>query len=99
MGATPFPIDYQTFITRCPEFSGVETSLIQGNLDAAAQMIDQSVWGNLAGDGHMYLTAHRLALSPFGSNARIVVNDDGSTTYQRHYQEMVRIVGYGFRVT
>ncbi len=94
---TPFPLALKDFQTRFPEFKATDTSLVAATLNDAALMIDAQVWGNLAGQGHGYLTAHRLALSPFGQQARMV-QKDGTTTYQKHYERLVGIVGSGFRV-
>jgi hypothetical protein len=97
---TPFPLAISDFLARFPEFKGTakdSSDLIASALNDAALVIDACAWGPLAGQGHGYLTAHRLALSPFGQQARMVAKD-GSTTYQRHYEAMVRIVGSGFRV-
>ena len=96
---TPFPLAISDFLTRFPEFKGAAangTDMVGAALNDAALMIDACVWGNLAGQGHGYLTAHRLALSPFGQQARMV-SKGGTTSYETHYDELVRIVGSGFR--
>jgi Protein of unknown function (DUF4054) len=94
---TPFPMPPDAFFRRFPEFAATDLSLITATLDDAALQIDVNVWGNLAGTGHGYLTAHMLALSPFGQAARLVAKD-GTTTYQTHYNRLVRMVAPGFRV-
>lgn len=75
---------------------------VQANLNAASLEIDQSVWGPKADQGQAFLTAHKLALSPFGQNARMVIKDqkgfDLTTTYQVHYKALVRQVSSGYRV-
>ena len=98
--STPFPLAISDFLARFPEFKGTakdSSDLIGAALNDAALVIDAGVWGNLAGQGHGYLTAHRLALSPFGQQARMIAKG-GTTTYQAHYEALVKIVGSGFRV-
>jgi Protein of unknown function (DUF4054) len=94
---TPFPLALQDFLARFPEFSRTDTTLLASTLNDAALVIDPSVWGSFAGQGHGYLTAHRLALSPFGQQARMVAKN-GTTTYQAHYDRLVGVVGSGFRL-
>jgi hypothetical protein len=85
------------FLARFPEFSRTDTTLIASALNDAALVIDPSVWGSFAGQGHGYLCAHRLALSPFGQQARLVTKS-GSTTYWEHYEALMNVVGSGFRL-
>ena len=96
----PFPLSLANFLTRFPEFKQASTELVAATLQDAALMIDCGVWGPKAGQGHGYLTAHRLALSPFGQQARLVVTARGlpaTSTYEVAYKQMVAIVGSGFR--
>jgi hypothetical protein len=80
-------------------------------LAAAALEIDQSVWGKLgvlgglmtkADQGQMYLAMHKLAVSPFGQNAKMMV--DGKkvgyrrTTYGCEFLLLMTSVTSGFRV-
>jgi Protein of unknown function (DUF4054) len=95
---TPFPLALSDFQARFPEFKSTDTTLVSTALNDAALLIDRCVWGVLAGQGHGYLTAHRLALSPFGQQARMVAKDGKSTTYLTHYERLVGIVGSGYRV-
>ena len=103
MPVTPFPQSTTNFLERFPEFSKTNVSnpsLVQDMLDDAALVIDPSTWGPLAGQGHGYLAAHMLALSPFGQQARLVLDGKAgdSTTYQKHYERLMRLVGSGYRV-
>lgn len=86
------------FIVQFPEFTRVDVAQIQAHLDAADLEIDRIVWGAKADQGQAYLAAHKLALSPFGNNARLVTSSQ-STTYCVHYDRLVRQVGSGYRVT
>jgi hypothetical protein len=95
--ATPFPLALQDFLTRAPEFKTGDTGMIAAALNDAALRIDASVWGPSAGEGHYYLTAHKLAISPFGQNARLVAKD-GTTTYGKEFDRLSKLMGSGFRV-
>ena len=99
---TPFPLSSGDFLTRFPEFSKTDTTLVASALSDAAIVIDGAVWGQLAGQGHGYLTAHMLALSPFGQQARLVLDGKKgaapATTYYSHYDRLMRLVGSGYRV-
>lgn len=85
------------FLVVQPEFAGVDTTLLQAELDAAALEIDVIVWGPKADQGQRYLAAHKLALSPFGQGVRLVAKD-GTTTYWTHYERLRKQVSSGSRV-
>lgn len=87
MAVTP-----QSFIAARPEFAKTQLSVIQAMLDEATTELDPTVWNALLDQGVSYLAAHKLALSPFGQNARMIAKD-GTTTYWTHFQRLVRIVG------
>ncbi len=97
-GPATFPLTYDAFITRFPEFADTDMSLVNATLNDAALEIDVRVWGPIAATGQGYLTAHRLALSPFGQAARLIATD-GKTTYDTFFQKLVRKVSSGFRLT
>lgn len=86
------------FVVQFPEFRNASTDLLQAHLDAAELEIDREVWETKGDQGQMYLAAHKLALSPFGNNAKLVPAG-GITTYEIHYDRLVRQVSSGFRVT
>lgn len=70
------------FLTRWPEFATADVDF-PGMIDAAlveasAAMGDQ--WGDLSEQVHGLETAHRLAIGPFGRDAKLST-DDGMTTY------------------
>lgn len=84
------------FITRFPEFKGVDAKYIQAHLEAAAIEIDAEVWGRRADEGQLFLAAHMMATSPTGNGARLA--GDGTSTYQDRYTYLVRLVSSGYRV-
>lgn len=87
--------DIDTFLVQFPEFVGVPTGSIGAMLDAAALETDSAVWGAKYDQGRYYLTAHKLASSPYGQNARLAAKD-GTTTYERHLDTLKSQVTIGF---
>lgn len=85
-------VTIQSFLGSFPEFSKSDLALINAKLQEAILEVDARVWVRLTDTGVGYLTAHKLALSPFGQNARMVAKD-GITTYWTHYQRLAAIVG------
>jgi hypothetical protein len=94
-----------------PEANGVPDVMVATMLAAAALEIDQSVWGQLgvagglmtkADQGQLYLAMHKLAISPYGQNAKVMV--DGKkrgyerTSYGGEFLLLQRGVTSGFRV-
>lgn len=99
------------FRSAFPEFgSNVSDGLITLKLSAAALELDMSVWGpygttgNLtrADQGQLYLTAHKLATSPFGQNAKMVLNPRAKgydkTAYGSEFKRMMQAATSGYRV-
>lgn len=80
-----------------PEFARVDDAQIQAFLDMAATSVPEDPWFEYQGEGHIYLTAHLLAQSPFGSNARFE-DADPSTTYGERFERLKGIVACGARV-
>lgn len=92
-------MDVSGFLASFPEFGkGTALTLVGAKLAEATLQVSPSVWGALTDTGIGYLTAHLLALSPSGQNARMVAKD-GVTTYFTHYRRLQRMVSSGFRVT
>jgi hypothetical protein len=94
-----------------PEFNGVSDVLVTTKLAEAQIEIDNSVWGaygavgapmTKADTGQMWLAAHKLAMTPFGQNARMVTNARGrgyeKTTYGSEFVNLRTSVVAGFRV-
>jgi hypothetical protein len=94
--------DYSAFSAHFPEFSGVEEPQVQSFLDLAAESVPEDPWGKHQLEGHLYLTAHLLAQSPFGMNARLDNNDgkskDDNTTYGARYHRLKVMRASGTRV-
>lgn len=90
-------MDLPTFLQGYPEFAKADRTLVNAKLVEVGAQLDASVWGTHYDAGHGLLTAHRLAISPFGQNARMVARD-GTTTYEREFKKLQRTVSYGYRV-
>lgn len=90
-------VDVETLIDRFPEFEGVDAPFLQRYIDAATAEVDPKIWGAKADEGILYLAAHKLALSPAGKAARLQERDK-STTYEKEFRRLVRIVSSGYRV-
>ncbi len=90
-------VDADSFLAGFPEFRPAEKALIDVMIAKAVLQVDAGVWGPKADLGVELLTAHLLAISPFGQNARMV-SKTGTTTYQTRFKEMVKQVTPGFRV-
>lgn len=93
----------EVFVVQFPEFADTNPAQVNVFLAAADLEIDRSVWGAKADQGQMYLAAHKLALSPFGNNAEMVLKKPnegmhGETVYGSHYDALVAQVSSGFRV-
>ena len=79
-----------------PEFSAAENGLVAAKLNEAIRSCDANVWTSRVDDGVYVLTAHLLAMSPFGQNARM--QSGGTSTYEARYNRMVLEVALGARV-
>ncbi len=95
--------DYETFTVQFPEFAGADTAQVNAILAAADLEIDREIWNAKGDQGQMYLAAHKLALSPYGNNAELVLKQPnpgphGETVYGTHYDSLVRQCASGFRV-
>jgi hypothetical protein len=86
-----------TFRARFPEFgtnaAGLPDVMVQPFLDAAALEVDSDVWGGRSDEGVMYLAAHKICLSPFGSEVREKVKDGSGTTYLSEFTRIQTQVG------
>lgn len=85
------------FRTFHPEFGNVPDAFITAELAASAVEIDATKWNTLFDQGQRYLTAHRIALSPWGTGTRLQAKD-GTTTYQKHFDRLCIAVAGGARV-
>ena len=85
------------FRVRFPEFGQVDDSLVEAALDEAELELSTTIFRTQFDAAHGALTAHKLALSPYGQAARMVAKD-GSTTYEKHFNKLKFQNAGGFRV-
>lgn len=90
-------MDRRSFLARFREFEPAPRAMVEESIEEATRNVDSSVWRDKTQDGIRWKTAHLLAISPFGQQARLVSND-GSTTYGKHFEALARSVTPGFRV-
>lgn len=76
------------FRVRFPEFRTADDSFVQAVLDAAAKELHPTELGYAYNEAHGLVTAHKLALSPFGQSARMV-NEKGETTYAKLFDDLI----------
>lgn len=88
----------EDFLIACPEFEDTDLQLINDALQEAGEELDPCIWGILLASAHKYKTAHALASSPMGQNARLIIAPDGTTTYIKKFKELLLMVTMGGRV-
>lgn len=88
-------VSVESFLDGNPEFAKTPVGLVNAKLQEALIEVDPVTWGKFTDTGVSYLTAHKLALSPFGQNARMIAKDGRTTTYLGHYMRLVGIVAVG----
>lgn len=88
-----------TFKAVMPEFQNTPNALVQAALDEAFLELDPDIWDDKFDTGWKYLTAHKLAVSPYGQNARMTETrrQRYGSTYEMHYRKLMRMVAVGFR--
>lgn len=84
-------IDIVAFRAAFPEFNTAPEYLVLAKLDQAAARLNPDVWGSRLPEGHGMLTAHLLALSPFGVANRLI-SKDGTTTYGNQFEGLAATV-------
>lgn len=83
-----------------PEFDSIADATVSAKLALALLSIDATAYGDSADDGQGRLTAHLLAMSPFGTNAGLRVGKEskGTSVYWSGYEDLRRRVGTAFRL-
>jgi hypothetical protein len=86
------------------EFTNSPDAAVQAAIDDAVTEVDERVFGEKADQAVSLLAAHKLAISPFGTQARLNPKAQGggphgATTYGVEYDALVRLCGGGFWVT
>ena len=76
--------------------SADDDAFIQAWLDHAKEQLNASVWGSKLSLGHGLLTAHLIAISPFGETAKL--SKGGESTWGKQYMKLRNTVASGYRV-
>lgn len=89
-------VSAQDLFARYPEFADARapTDMVNATLATATVQVRPEVWGVLTDEGIIQLTAHLLAISPWGQQARLAATD-GETTYGKRYRELQQSVTCG----
>lgn len=87
-----------------PEFAPTADGVVQAAIDDAVTEVDPRVFGEKTDQAVSLLAAHKLAISPFGTQSRLDPKAQGdgphgTTTYGVEYDALVRQCGGGFWVT
>lgn len=85
-------ITVQQFRARGREFTGAPLEMISEALADAAVEIDPAVWGRYQDRGHYNLAAHLLCIGPYGKQAKATLEKGGTTSYEREYLRLKKIV-------
>jgi hypothetical protein len=81
-------LNLAAFRTRYPEFRTAGDSFVQSVLDQAAAELNAEEIGTPFDEAHGLLTAHKIAISPMGINAR-TLNDEGQTLYEVEFHKVM----------
>lgn len=81
-------MDLAAFRTRFPEFGNVPDALIEAVLAEALLELNAEIFDTLLDTAQGYLTAHKLAISPYGVGTKLV-NKDNTTSYGQHFDALV----------
>jgi len=76
-----------------PEFAQTSSEVIGYKLADATRLVSGAELGARHDDAVKYLACHLIALAPHGEFARLVESQEpggASTTYERHYRQILR---------
>lgn len=82
-------MDYVTFREAYAEFKSAPPEVVLAALRRAATELNPTEIGAPFDEAHGLLTAHKLAISPYGRASR-TVNDAGETTYEVEFGKVMR---------
>lgn len=87
------------FLISYPEFSVSQTPefLVSAKLAEALEYVDAETWGTAYDHGHGLMTAHLLALTPWGQGARLNAKTT-QTTYGELFERLKKKVACGIRL-
>ena len=85
---SPPMADVAGFLTRFPEFQRVPVPQISAHLGDATLEVNPDLFGVKVDVAIYYLTAHKLATSPWGMTARLV-DPELATVYRTHFDNLL----------
>lgn len=95
-------MDLATFRAQYPEFMRAPDALVAGKLADAANRMDAALYADSYEEAHGLLTAHLVAMSPFGTNARLDPKASAAmgaaTTYEATWKRLERAAATMVRV-
>lgn len=87
-----------SLIANHPEFTGAPTAMVSGAISKATNSVEESMFKETYDEAVELLACHKLALSPYGQQARMVSADGATTTYSVQFDQLARVASTGFRV-
>lgn len=81
-------MDYKTFRDAYAEFVSAPEATVLSALRRAATELNATEIGAPYDEAHGLLTAHKLAISPYGRASR-TLNDEGQTTYEVEFGKVM----------
>lgn len=95
-------MDLAAFRVAFPEFRTAPDGLVSGKLANAAARLDAGRYGDTYEEAHGLLTAHLVAMSPFGSSLRLDPKASAAagalTTYEHAWKKLEKMAAAGIRV-
>lgn len=88
---------YATFIVAHKEFAQADSATVEAALAETELEVDETTAGDQATALHGWRTAQRLALSPWGAQAKLSA-EDGTTIYDRRLEALARRIGGSYRM-
>lgn len=72
---------YATFIAERPEFDQVSQTIIEATITQAENLVGETAYGDAYETALSLMTAHLLALAPFGEPMRLEIDGQPTSTY------------------
>lgn len=87
-------VNVRNFKAAYPEFNSAADASVQSKIAQATLRVNADVFGDLADQAVMLLTAHLLCISPSGEQARLKMKDRGDF-YEREFKMIKNSVTVG----
>jgi len=90
-------VSVREFRVEFPEFEETDQAIVQSRINMATRQVNSTVYGGKTNDAIKLLTAHLIAMSPLGEQAKLKKENRG-TIYGDQYEEIRGQVAHGLRV-